>query len=286
MKGIIVKKNIQMLNYQHQTLGIKGILVIVLLCFSFAMSAAPLSSSTWKASALNSSNTNLQTSFRSTSTGMYQSNHSTYRPTQSSYRPSQSTYNNGTWNNQSTGYNTQGYSTSNQLSTTSSAKMHTWGGYNNASSGYSYVHNGLRKYNNDTRVVIANNRRRNVDILAAQPSYYNSAIIASNKALQTKRDIYTPGLSEERDDTNGNGIDEYYDDELGDYYDLPSGDPGLGVGAYVGQTGIGGDGKQYVWNGSQWVLSPKNVAPIGSTPYLLILLMIAAYCFYRKRKHA
>ncbi len=265
-----------MLNCQHPPLGIKGILVIVLLCYSFAMSAAPMSSTTWNSSRATSGG-QTKTTFRSTSTGMYHADPSTYRRYQSSYNNSHSNYNSGY---KSSSYNTGGY----QMTTSSSAKMRSWGGYSNATSGYSNIdYRRFSNYNYE-RINVFTNRRRSVDILAAQPSNYMRSNMASNTIVLTKRNTYQPGLSEERDDTDGNGIDEYFDEDLADWYDLPTGSHGLDAGTMVGQVGVGDDGKNYIWSGDAWVREPKNPAPIGATPYLLMALMIAAYIFYRKKK--
>lgn len=75
-----------------------------------------------------------------------------------------------------------------------------------------------------------------------------------------------------------------WDEDLGDdgdWRDLGVVNP-LEPPHQAGDTKFEG-GKQYTWNGTEWILSASEVDnPIGSTPWVLMLLLLAAYAYIRR----
>ena len=261
------------IRYQHPPLGI---IVLVLLCYSFAMSAAPSSSPSW---AMGGS-----TTFRSTSTGIYRSNttsrigYSTgsYSATTGSGMYSRTSGSYYTPRANSIGNHSAG--SSYRTHTASSATTHSYGngaaygGYSGNGSFRGYYNNTGSAYNG-----LATNRHGvATPVLATTPT-----LQAANNVTFTKRDVYYEGWSDE--DGNGN----YFDEELGDWYPIPTGviPAGLSAGTAIGQTGKADDGNWYLWNGNAWVLYPKEVEPVGDMPWGLLLAFAAiACCYIRKCK--
>ena len=253
----------------------KGIMVLVLLCFSFSMSAARVSGTTWSTAVPMGSKPQLTTSFRSTSTGAYRGSaaHSAYRAYsgRTHYNQSYSQPRANSIGNHSLGSTYRPYSSS-------SATTRSYGGGYSAAYSNGYNTGTYRStsrtgaYSRSGISVGADGMRSGSPVLAAASTLNRPTANATTTI--TKRNIYIPGISEER------GDDEYYDEELGDWYAIPTGTGaahGLPAGSYIGQTGKGDDDQWYTWNGSAWVLSPAEVSPVGAMPYIFILLIALAY---------
>ncbi len=285
-------KTMMQISCQHPPLGI---IVLVLLCYSFSMSAAPVSSSAWTMGG---------STFRSTSTSAYRSNTSSrigyttgqYSSTNiyprtsgsysmpransignhsvgSSYRPSNSI------GNHSAGSSYRPYSSS-------SATRHSYGSYSNAY-GSSYSHTNTNRSNSYSYGGISTGSSAIGSSAIGWGADGSSAVVVGNRyadgssaaaltsATFTKRDVYIPGVSEE------DGYGKYYDEELDDWLPIPD-------NLVIGQTYQDSNGNWYVWNGSAWVLSPKEVEPVGDIPWILVLALAFLTCIHthiRTRQH-
>lgn len=89
------------------------------------------------------------------------------------------------------------------------------------------------------------------------------------------RRVYEPGVK-----VDGNG--HYWDADEEAWLPIPGLDPIPQVGDTKYEGGI-----EYTWNGSAWVVSSNEVNnPIGSLPFLLMLLLCGGYVVMKKRKES
>ncbi len=78
--------------------------------------------------------------------------------------------------------------------------------------------------------------------------------------------------------TNGNGT--YWDTEKEEWLPIPGGEGGNNIGDTKNENG-----QWWVWNGTEWVLSPTEPpVPIGDMPYLLFVGMIVGYLLLKNHK--
>ena len=124
----------------------------------------------------------------------------------------------------------------------------------------------------------------------ALPTVNNSSLLALNSATSdeadTRRQLRTlPRIGYTTQNIAYNGVRKrapYYDEGDGKWYDDETGDevhpgsniPGLDAGGYVGQT-ISYGGKNYQWNGSEWVDVASDPLPVGNGVWILLLLAMA-----------
>lgn len=162
------------------------------------------------------------------------------------------------------------------LHTTSSAEAHAYGGGYSAGGTLSSMSNPA---NNSASSVISGGSSINMPSLAYVPRTRTTTSSAGTDAIVSgPRKIY------------GNGDGEYdgeYDPGTGKYWDDNS---ETWVDAIpVGAVKIDG-GRAYRWTGSSWELIPDQedpgAAPVGNLPICLMLILLAGYALYRKKKSA
>lgn len=166
----------------------------------------------------------------------------------------------------------------------SSAQMHSTvgtGSYNIAQSG------DIRSsINRNTK---QNNATRNIAVLPTTNNKWLALVAETASDAETAQMIarngsrigYTTNVGSATgtrkrvpvyDDSDG----KWYDDETGDEVHPGSNVPGLDPGGYTGQT-ITFGGKQYQWNGSEWVDVTYQPMPIsGGLMIILVLAIIYA----------
>lgn len=174
---------------------------------------------------------------------------------------------------------------------------------NNGASGQLYLHStatmhsvggGISSNASNTGIAIrrnTNNYSVNTGGVASLslPTINNSSLLAINNAIPDETKVRSqmrtvPRIGYSTQNTAYNGIRKrapYYDEGDGKWYDDETGDevhpgsniPGLDAGGYVGQTTTFG-GKNYQWNGTEWVDLAPNPLPIGNGLWILLLLAV------------